>query len=77
MISREILESTYSSSMLAPRWLRIPHAVAYSGISRSKLYELFTDGQIKAVSVQGKGSRKGIRLIDRISLDEFLERRAD
>jgi excisionase family DNA binding protein len=62
--------------MLAPRWLRVPHAVAYSGISRSKLYELVTDGQIKAVSVQGKGSRKGIRLIDRISLDEFLERRA-
>jgi hypothetical protein len=74
MTSREILEGTYESQRLVPRWLRIPHAVAYSGISRSKLYELFAEGQIRAASVQGKGSRKGIRLIDRVSLDEFLER---
>jgi len=74
MTSREILEGTYESQRLMPRWLRIPHAVAYSGISRSKLYELFAEGQIRAASVHGKGSRKGIRLIDRVSLDEFLER---
>ena len=53
MTSREILEGTYESQRLMPRWLRIPHAVAYSGISRSKLYELFAAGLVRSVRIDG------------------------
>ena len=77
-MSRQILEEVaHESTPLPPRWLRVPVATHYSGISRSKLYELFADGQIKAASVHSKGSKKGIRLIDRLSLDAYLERQVD
>jgi hypothetical protein len=59
---------------LQPRWLRVPQAVAYSGISRARLYPLLAEGQIRSSSVCAKGCRRGIRLIDRLSLDEFLEK---
>jgi Helix-turn-helix domain len=73
-MSKQILEEVaYESTPLPPRWLRLPVAIRYSGISRSKLYELFTEGQIKAASVHGKGSKRGIRLVDRLSLDAYLE----
>jgi hypothetical protein len=77
-MSRQILEEVaHESTALLPRWLRMPVATHYSGISRSKLYELFAEGQIRAASVHSKGSKKGIRLIDRLSLDAYLERQGD
>jgi len=49
-----------------PRWLKITTAVAYSGISRSTLYELMNAGNISSHRI---GSS---RLIDRESLDAFI-----
>jgi hypothetical protein len=41
MLRREIqLDPQGDPVTLNPRWLRIPAAVKYSGLSRSKLYEL-------------------------------------
>jgi hypothetical protein len=57
---------------LVPRWLRLPAAVAYSGISRSKLYVHLAEGRIRAACVQGRGTARGTRLFDRESIDEFL-----
>jgi helix-turn-helix protein len=75
MTSSEILsDAPKEIPRLIPRWLRLPQAVAYSGLSRSRLYVLFTEGQIKAACVKEPGAAKGTRLIDRLSLDEFLER---
>jgi Helix-turn-helix domain len=75
MTNSEILaEASQELPRLIPRWLRTRHAVAYSGLSRSKLYELFGSGRIKAANVRDKGSRKGVRVFDRESIDEFLER---
>jgi len=58
---------------LAPKWLRIPAAVKYSGISRSRLYELMAEGQIKSVCVRSKGNIRGVRLLSAESIDNFLE----
>lgn len=53
---------------LPPRWLRIPKAVAYCGIGRSSLYEAMSRGEIRSSRVGG------CRLIDRESLDQWVEK---
>ena len=51
-----------------------PGAVKYSGLSRSKLYELLSEGRIRSICVRSqKGAQRGVRLIDRESIDSFME----
>jgi len=69
MLSREIVEDP---ATLQPRWLKVPAAVSYSGLSRAKLYLLLASGEIRSASVRIKGKVRGIRVIDRESIDEFL-----
>ena len=58
---------------LSPRWLRIPAAVKYSGLSRSLLYELLGEGKIKSICLKSrKGAQRGIRLLDKESIDSFM-----
>jgi hypothetical protein len=71
MFSHEIAQSLPT---WLPRWFRVPVAVDYSGLSRAKLYVLMAEGQIKSASVRLKGRRRGIRVVDRLSIDEFLEK---
>jgi len=49
-----------------PRYLKIPTAVAYTGLSRSTIYELLNAAKIKSHRIGA------IRLIDRVSLEEFI-----
>jgi hypothetical protein len=70
MLSSEIVQDP---ATLPPRWLKIPPAVAYSGLSRARLYTLLAEGQIKSASVYSKGKQRGIRIVDRESIDRFLE----
>jgi hypothetical protein len=58
---------------LPAKWLRLPAACAYSGMSRAKLYELISEGQIKSICVRKKGNIRGLRLLSAESLDAFLE----
>jgi predicted DNA-binding transcriptional regulator AlpA len=76
MLTREIELDTQSGQVtLNPRWLRIPGAVKYSGLSRSRLYELISEGRIRSICVKSqKWARRGVRLIDRESIDLFMER---
>jgi predicted DNA-binding transcriptional regulator AlpA len=76
MLTREIELDTHSGPVtLSPRWLRIPAAVKYSGLSRSTLYELLSAGKIRSISVKSqKWAQRGIRLVDRESIDLFMER---
>ena len=69
MFAYEIVQNP---STVQPRWLKVPVAVRYSGINRARLYILLADGQIKSASVRSKGSSRGIRVIDRESIDAFL-----
>ena len=46
MLIAEIQQDTRTGPVtLNPRWLRIPSAVKYSGLSRSRLYELLAQGR--------------------------------
>jgi hypothetical protein len=69
MYAHEILAEPLK---LQPRWLRIPVAVSYSGISRAKLFVLLSEGKIRSASITTSGKRRGIRIIDRLSLDDYL-----
>jgi hypothetical protein len=69
MFAREILADPLK---LEPRWLRVPAAVTYSGISRAKLFVLMAEGQIKSAAITSAGKARGIRVIDRLSIDKFL-----
>ena len=56
MLTTEIQQDTHTGPVtLNPRWLRVPSAVKYSGLSRSRLYELLAQGRI-VVSTNADGS---------------------
>ena len=74
MLTTEIQQDTHTGPVtLNPRWLRIPGAVKYSGLSRSRLYELLTERRIKSICLRSQGATRGVRLIDRESIDLFME----
>ena len=74
MLTTEIQQDTHSGPVtLNPRWLRIPAAVKYSGLSRSRLYELLSEGKIRSICVKShKGAERGVRLLDGGSIDTFM-----
>ncbi|MDQ8191571.1 hypothetical protein [Roseibacillus persicicus] len=56
-----------------PEWLTIFGASIYSGLSKSLIYELIDDDLIVSATVLRPGRKRGRRLIQRRSLDEFIE----
>ena len=74
MLTTELQQDTYNGPVtLNPRWLRIPAAVKYSGLSRSRLYELLSEKRIKSICLKArKGAARGVRLLDRESIDSFM-----
>jgi hypothetical protein len=75
MLTTEIQQDTYTGPVtLNPRWLRIPSAVKYSGLSRSRLYELLAQGRIRSICLKAhRDALRGVRLVDRESIDLFME----
>jgi predicted DNA-binding transcriptional regulator AlpA len=75
MLTTEIQQDTHTGPVtLNPRWLRIPSAVKYSGLSRSRLYELLGRGRIKSICLKSQNKAfRGVRLVDRESVDLFME----
>jgi hypothetical protein len=62
----------------APRWLSLKSASEYSSISQDMLRELCQSGRITWSMVNPDShSRRAIRVIDRLSIDTYLESRAD
>jgi len=70
MLTTEIQQDTHTGPVtLNPRWLRIPSAVKYSGLSRSRLYQLLTEGRIKSICLKSHNDAlRGVRLVDRSRL---------
>jgi len=70
----EILQDAHTGTInLEPRWLKVEAAVSYTGISRAVLYRILAEGKIRSSSLRARGASRGIRLIDRASLDAFIE----
>jgi hypothetical protein len=75
MVTTDIQQDTCTGPVtLNPRWLRIPSAVKYSGLSRSRLYELIAQERIKSICLKSHHKAlRGVRLVDRESIDLFME----
>ena len=74
MLTTEIQQDTHTGPVtLNPRWLRMPSAVKYSGLSRSRLYELLAQGRIKSICLKSRTGALRVRLVDRESIDLFME----
>ena len=75
MLTTEVQQDTYTGPVtLNPRWLRIPSAVKYSGLSRSRLYELLAQDRIRSICLKShSGALRGVRLVDRESIDLLME----
>jgi hypothetical protein len=75
MLTTEVQQDAYTGPVtLNPRWLRIPSAVKYSSLSRSRLYELMAKGRIKSICLKSHNKAlRGVRLVDRESIDLFME----
>ncbi len=58
-----------------PVWVRAPKKGLehYSGLSRSKLYEMAGRGNIRSASIREPGQIKGTRLFNLRSILEFIE----
>ena len=73
MIYKELQEDAARSDKLMPRWLRISGAVRYSSVSRSLLYQWIATGKVRSISLKSnRGNVRGVRLIDRLSIDELM-----
>src|ERR1700757_3692544 len=74
LLRSEVLQDTHAGIVnLEPRWLKVGAAVSYSGISRAVLYRILAEGKIRSSSLRSRGALRGIRLIDRASLDAYIE----
>ena len=70
------MENTTETNTVQAIWLRVPQAVQLTGLSRSKVYELLSAGEIRSASLRDPGQRHAVRLIDRADLLAFIESRA-
>ena len=62
---------------LNPVWLCLPQAERYSGLRKSRLYELIAEGEIRSYCLKSrKDALRGIRLISRESIDDYLNKKA-
>jgi len=66
--------SVDASPLLKPEWLRLPDAVRVSGIGRSTLYMLIKSGEVRSASIRKRNRIRGIRLINRDSLNDYIEK---
>ena len=67
---------TPATGALDPEWIRVPQAVAWSGMSRSTVNYLVASGKIQAVNLRVRGTERGVRLISFPSFKTFLDRLA-
>jgi hypothetical protein len=66
-----IHEELSNARTIEPHWLKVEQAVIYSGLSRSKLYQLI-ESKVRSVCLRDTDKLRGTRLIFRPSLDAYF-----
>jgi hypothetical protein len=56
-----------------PEWFRIADAAVYSRLSTTELFRICITGDVESIHKIQPGRKRGIRLIRKKSLDEYLE----
>ena len=74
---KQIQVETLPEGIALPvRWIRISQALQFYPWKRAKLYELMKSGAIKSFAYREPGKRSRMRLIDKDSIDAYLDRQA-
>jgi hypothetical protein len=58
---------------LTPKWLTLEQAQQYCGLNARTIQNHIKAGLIRSANVTAPGASRGRRLVDRVSLDEFIE----
>jgi hypothetical protein len=66
-----------SQKILQPRWLSYQGASDYCSLSARDIQELVKLKLVRSKNVLKPGATRGRRVIDRLSLDEFIESQSD
>ena len=67
------LGNTLGVKVVVPEWFRVREAADYSSLSSTELFRLCINGEIESIHKLKPGQSKGVRLIRRSSLDEYLQ----
>jgi hypothetical protein len=65
-----------SASQISPAFVRLPRPgqrEPFSGLTRSTLFNLIKTGRVKSHSLKMPGCKRGVRLVDAISLRAAIE----
>ena len=62
-----------SATAIQPRWLSVSDAAKYSSFCERHIRKLCSKGVVQSKNVKLEGASKGRRVIDRLSLDRFIE----
>jgi len=74
LVSNQVVAETFPDGVpIRSRWLRVQQVLDFYPFKRAKLYELLTRGVIRSFALKEQGKTRGIRLIDRDSLDAYLQ----
>jgi hypothetical protein len=58
---------------ISPRWFTLEGASTYSGLTIRTLQNYIAAGHVRSATVVAAGKSRGRRLVDRASLDAFIE----
>jgi hypothetical protein len=67
-----LIQATARCEPLKPEWVRIPDAMKFSGIGRSRLYQLIGAGRVRSVCLRERQKVRGIRLVSVKSLHDYI-----
>jgi hypothetical protein len=77
LLTSQIQTETFPDGLpIRSRYLRVQQVLAWYPFKRAYFYELLSRGEIKSFLLKDKGALHGIRLVDRDSIDLYLERKA-
>jgi helix-turn-helix protein len=62
---------------IRPAWLKIDDAVRFSGIGRSKLYDLIDRGKIRSACLRDRNKVRGTRIVNVQSLESYITKYED
>lgn len=74
-MSRDAQETTAKSN--EPEYLRLKEASKLFSISISKFHEYIADGRLRTINLREPHQQRGIRLIAKSTLIDFLEQHAE
>ena len=72
-VTTAIQDELRKAPTVEPHWLTIGDAITYTGLSRSKLYELIA-GKVRSVCLRDQDKTRGTRLVSRASLESYFSK---